>query len=71
VGTERPDDAAAIDLIRAAEAHRVEAAYGVTSVWFGRFTREWWALVDRVQLVKGSTPDRLGEAIAAARSHGG
>ncbi|MGI5201646.1 hypothetical protein ACQEU6_08700 [Spirillospora sp. CA-108201] len=60
-----------IDLIRAAEARRIKAIYGVTSVWFGRFTREWWALVDRVQLVEGSTPDRLGEAIAAARGRGG
>ncbi|GAA2302299.1 hypothetical protein GCM10010402_71600 [Actinomadura luteofluorescens] len=67
-----PGDTAVIDPvpIRVLEARRIEARYGATAVWFGYFTRRWWALVDLVWLVEGKTPDRLGEAIVAARKHG-
>ncbi|RKS79267.1 hypothetical protein BZB76_0719 [Actinomadura pelletieri DSM 43383] len=63
------DDTARVDPIpvRVAEARRIQARYGATTVWFGYFTREWWALVDKARLVEGATPDRLGEAIMAAR----
>ncbi|GAA4238888.1 hypothetical protein GCM10022254_56720 [Actinomadura meridiana] len=63
-----PDDTARIDPvpIRVAEARRIEARYGGV-VWFGYFTRGWWALVDEAYLVEGATPDRLGEAIMAVR----
>ncbi|MGH3241012.1 MAG: hypothetical protein ACRDNL_11585 [Spirillospora sp.] len=42
-----PDDTAAIDPvpIRAVEAHRIQALFGGVTVWFGYFTREWWAMV--------------------------
>ncbi|MEV3923269.1 hypothetical protein [Actinomadura coerulea] len=68
-GERLPDDTAVIDPvpIRALEARRIEARYGATAVWFGYFTRHWWALVDLAWLVEGKTPDRLGEAIVAAR----
>lgn len=53
--------------IQVAEARRIQAKYGGVTVWFGYFTREWWALVDKAQLVEGENPDRLGEEITAAR----
>ena len=52
-----------------AEAERLQARYGAL-VWWGRHTREFWAVVDRVRLVEGETPDQLGEAILAARRAG-
>ncbi|WP_433465686.1 hypothetical protein [Spirillospora sp. CA-128828] len=52
--------------IRAVEARRICDQYGAV-VWFGYFTRRWWALVDQHALVQGATPDRLGQAIMAAR----
>ncbi|WP_433463215.1 hypothetical protein [Spirillospora sp. CA-128828] len=62
------EDTAKVDPvpIRVAEARRIEARYGGV-VWFGYFTGLWWALVDRRALVQAATPDRLGEAIMAAR----
>lgn len=62
------DDAAPI---RAMEARRIQASYGATSVWFGRHTRHWWALLPEARLVEASTPDRLGRAIVATRGHRG
>ncbi|RKS76500.1 hypothetical protein BZB76_1856 [Actinomadura pelletieri DSM 43383] len=69
IGGRLSDDTARIDPvpIRVAEARRIQARYGARTVWFGYFTREWWALVDDARLVEGATPDRLGEAIMAAR----
>lgn len=66
-----PGDTARFDPvpIRRAEARRIEARYGAV-VWFGYFTRRWWALVDRQYLVHGATPDMLGDAIMAARGRG-
>ncbi|MBO2456547.1 hypothetical protein [Actinomadura violacea] len=52
--------------IHRAEADRFRELYGVTA-WFGHHTRKWWALVDQRDLVEGTTPERLGEAIMAAR----
>lgn len=57
--------------IRVAEAQRIEAQYGVT-VWFGYFTRAWWAYVEDADIFTGTlieapTPDKLGEEIMAAR----
>lgn len=68
-GDQVPDDTAVIDPvpIRVMEARRIEARYDATTVWFGYFTRHWWALVDLSWLVEGKTPDRLGEAITAVR----
>ena len=62
------DDTAVIDPvpIRVLEARRIQDRYGAT-VWFGYFTREWWALVDQARLVEADNPDRLGEEIMAAR----
>ncbi|MEV4000980.1 hypothetical protein [Actinomadura sp. NPDC049753] len=57
--------------IRALEARRIQASYGATSVWFGRFTRRWWALLPEARLVEASTPDQLGRAITATRGHRG
>ncbi|TYB44201.1 hypothetical protein [Actinomadura chibensis] len=64
-----PDDTAVIDPvpIRVAEARRLQDRYGATTVWFGYFTQEWWALVDRERLVEGENPERLGAEIMAAR----
>ena len=55
--------------IQGAEVGRIQATYGVTTAWFGASTHHWWAL-DRDHLVEGATPDRLGEAILAARRAG-
>ncbi|MDL4815469.1 hypothetical protein [Actinomadura opuntiae] len=52
--------------IHQAETRRFRERYGVVA-WFGHFTRNWWALVDCRTLVEGTTPERLGEAIIAAR----
>ncbi|WP_433464354.1 hypothetical protein [Spirillospora sp. CA-128828] len=62
------DDTVRIDPvpIRVAEARRIEDRYGGV-VWFGYWTRRWWALVDEQALVHGATPTRLGEAIVAVR----
>lgn len=70
--TRRPlEDTAAISPvpIQGAEVGRIQATYGVTTAWFGGSTRRWWAL-DHDHLVEGATPDRLGEAILAARRAG-
>ena len=63
------DDTAIIDPvpIRVLEARRIQAAYGATTVWFGYFTREWWALIDHTHLVEADNPDHLAHAILAAR----
>lgn len=55
-----------VEPIHRAEAARLREQYGVEA-WFGHHTRKWWALVDRRTLVEGMTPERLGEAIVAAR----
>lgn len=67
-----PADTAVVDPvpIRVMEARRVQAQYGGVTVWFGYFTRSWWALLPEARLVEGRTPDRLGQAIAAARGRG-
>ncbi|WP_339155351.1 hypothetical protein [Actinomadura luteofluorescens] len=63
-----PRDTAVIDPvpIRVMEARRIQDHYGGTAVWFGYFTRSWWALLPEARLVEGTTPERLGAAIAAA-----
>lgn len=62
------EDTATIDVtsIREAETRELEHRYDVTA-WFGIFTHQWWALVDRHALVWGPDPYTLGRAIDTAR----
>ena len=49
------------------EATRALARHYGVMVWFGRHTREWWAMVDNRVLVGARCPEQLGHAIAAAQ----
>src|SRR4051812_29100982 len=49
----------------AAALRLLERRFPATPVWFGPYTRNWWALSND-RLIEAETPRALGEAIAAA-----